>query len=199
MRLLVTLSSLSVLAAAPVSARCFDFSQKVVHPLRAVPAEKGREVREGGKTPAGRAWVGYRSQFPQPVSRVLQLLLDHNLTKGEADEAVATLQPSEHYLALQNVKFRTTPVPLIKLTWTEEWAYALKSGTVESPEEIVINYEKTDGTHFIQYMCGSIVVRRTDDGASDVYWFEEAQVTQRSAKDMQATLESIFNLIRAKG
>ena len=192
--------TVAVVLPTTAVARCFDFSQKVVNPLRTVPPlEKGRELREGGKSAAGRAWVGFRSQLPQPISRVLQLLLDHRYTKGEADEAIATPRKSEHYLALQDVKFRTTPIPLVYLRWTEEWAYALSRGTPEAPEEIVITYEKTEGTNFIEHMCGSIVVRRTDEGATDVYWFEEAKVTQRSADDMQATLESIFKVMRAAG
>lgn len=190
--------AVALLVPLSASARCFDYSQKVVTPLREVPPmEHGAELRQVGKSTAGRIWVAIRSQLTQPISRVLELLKDHRLTKGEADEAIASPIKNDKYLALHDVKFRTRPLPLIDITWKEEWAYALSRGEPEAPEEIVITYEKTTGTNFIEHMCGSIVVRRTGESTTDLFWFEEAKVAQRSAEDTRNTIEGIIKVVRA--
>lgn len=193
--LLILSSSLPALAVG----RCYDFSQKVVTPRRALPPDAlGRELQRAGTSSSGFIWAEVRGEVKKPIRKVLELLIDHENTRADSDEAIATPVKSEAYLALQEVKFRTSPIPLLTLRWTEEWAFALSRGTPAEPEEIVVSYEKTEGTSFIEHMCGSIVVRRTGETTTEVFWFEEAKIPHRSAEDTRDTIASILKVLRDK-
>lgn len=46
------------------------------------------------------------------------------------------------------------------------WRHGASLGTIEAPEEVLVNYKKTQGTSFIHLLAGSIVAYEVDDGVT---------------------------------
>ncbi len=54
------------------------------------------------------------------------------------------------------VSHRVDPFPFISVNWILEWAHALASGTLQRPREVVIQFKKISGTHYIDWWKGWI-------------------------------------------
>jgi hypothetical protein len=192
---------LFLLLAARADAACFDFSKKIVAPLKApiaAPAEGDAEA--SGKTDEQVTWAQVRGPVKAPIEKVYDLLLDHDTTRSsKVDEMDVVISARPGYLSFHTVKFLIKPFPLIKIRWTEHWGYALEAGTPEKPEQIVISYEKIEGTGYIEHLCGSVVLRKLGPASTDVYLYEEAKATQRSTEDTLKGMRGTLQTLRRKG
>ena len=178
-------------------ANCFDFKAKIIKPLHGESALKANDdVKDFGKADKNLTWALTRGEVKKPIQSVLSLLLNHNTTKSPRfhDLDVVTLQDS-NYLSRHYVKFKIKPFLFITVEWEEEWGYALADGTPSEPKEIVISYEKVEGTSHIEHLCGSMVLRKLTASSTDVFMYEEAKATQRTATDtmngVYGTLETL--------
>lgn len=185
---------------------CFDFNKKVTKPLRA-PIEFGgvgadgaapADVSETGKREDGGNWAAVRGVVSgKSIDQVLALVLDHNnLKSSEVDE----MQVVEHtggstpmYLARHDVKYLIKPFPFIKIRWTEQWAYALTGGLEKDPSEVVISYQKSEGTSYIEHLCGTLILRKNGPHSTDLYQYEEAKAARRSVDE---TLNGLVGTLR---
>jgi hypothetical protein len=199
-RWVLAATSLAVawLAAGPAQARCFDFTTKVVSPLRPPPAApvKG-EVVEAGERASDIIWTKVRGPIAKAPPRVLALLLNHETMRDpEVDEMKVKKLASPLYLARHSVSYEVRPLPLVKVRWTEEWGYAVAEGPDDAPTAWVISYEKTEGTSHIEHFCGSIVLRRLPDGNTDMYQYEESKISRRDEKDQTSALRGLLTKLR---
>ena len=178
---------------------CFDFNSKIVIPLHAVipRAEKGDSSKHG-KLVTGAGWGAIRGEVKKPLFEVLTKLYDHNLMKSQRvkDMDVVELESPKH-LARHQVTYKIYPFPFITIEWTEDWAYTLSQGTAVSPTEVVIAYEKTNGTSYIEHLCGNMVMRKSGEKATDVFLYEEAIAIQRDENDTVSGLMGTLAGLRA--
>ena len=180
---------------SPVFANCFDFNTKVIKPLREpLPLIDRHDNTALGKLKDDVTWGALRGVVKKPIGDLYKLLLDHNNTRSpRVDEMEVQYEQDPKYLAKHQVHFLIKPFPLIKIRWTEEWGFALANGTLKDPKEIVISYQKTEGTSHIEHLCGNIVLRKLTPSTTDVFEYEEAKATQRSPQD---TLEGLKGTMR---
>lgn len=165
---------------------CFDFNTKVTKPMKdPLPLKQNEDNSAFGKYDHnGVTWASLRGMVNKPMKQVLAMLLDHNTTKSSRVDDMEVIElKSPNYFARHDVKFLIKPFPLIKVRWTEQWAYALLSGTLDDPQEVLISYQKTEGTNHIEHLCGSVVLRRHGPNTTDVFEYEEAKATQRTPED----------------
>lgn len=165
---------------------CFDFNTKVAKPMKEPLALKPDADHSafGKYDQNGVTWASLRGTVNKPVKQLLNLLLDHNTTKSpRVDEMNVVDLTSPHYLARHDVKFLIKPFPLIKVRWTEQWAYTLLSGSPDDPQEVLISYQKSEGTSHIEHLCGSVLLRKLGPNNTDVFQYEEAKATQRTPED----------------
>lgn len=183
--LLVLLSILCLPAFGEESPRCFDFNTKVTKPLgKMLPLKPGQDTSDLGDLKDGVNWASLRGTVKKPIKKVLDLLLDHKTTASpRVDEMEVAKVESPNYLARHDVKFLIKPFLFVKVRWTEQWAYTLVDGTPADPKEVLVSYQKVEGTSHIEHLCGSVVLRKLGPNETDVYQYEEAKATQRSAKD----------------
>lgn len=179
-------------------AACFDFSKKIEKPLAdPIPLLESGDNSAKGKRDGGVVWAKARGRISLPISVLYGKLLDHNTTKSSrVDEMEVEKLNRPEFLALHKVKFLIKPFLFVKVRWTEEWGYSLLNGSPAAPEEIVIAYEKIDGTSYIEHLCGNIVLRKLPNGSTDVYMYEEAKATQRSADDTRNGLVGTLQTLR---
>jgi hypothetical protein len=188
------------MAAGQSHAKCFDFSTKVTKPIYGpIAFVANQDANEKGKTSSGSTWAGVRGVVHSPIEKVLSLLLDHENTKSSrVREFEVEKQADPNYLEKHVVKFTIKPFPLITVEWKEQWGFALADGTVDKPSEIVVSYEKTEGTSHIEHLCGSFVLRKLGETSTDLYYYEEAKATNRSVDDTLNGLIGTFKTLRSK-
>src|SRR5262249_10289222 len=130
---------------------CFDFSQKVVEPLRPpIPLVEGRDSSQFGTYPNGIDWAATRAELDMPIGTVYDKLRDHENEKDMKKTTLTTrVLERPGYLQFDLVDIVVTLRALfvkMKISWTEAWGYALAEGTESAPKKIVISYQKVAGT-----------------------------------------------------
>lgn len=154
----------------------------------------GEDKSASGEAGDGVNWAAVRAQAGKPIATLYQLLLDHGNTRSpRVDEMALEKLENPAYLNLELVRFLIKPFLFVKIRWTEEWGFALAEGTVQDPREIVVSYEKTDGTSHIEHLCGNMVLRKLTDKSTDVFLYEEAKATGRKVKD---TLDGLLGTLK---
>ena len=186
------------LASTPGQNPCFDFNSKIVSALHEpIPEVAGRVASKSGKLSSGVVWGAARSEVKRPLLDILKGFYDHNLTKSSrVDEMNVVELTNPNHLARHEVKFKIKPFPFILVQWTEQWAYTLAQGSAADPAVVVISYEKTEGTSYIQHLCGNVVLRKSGDKVTDVYLYEETKATQRDEKDTVASLVATLSKLK---
>jgi hypothetical protein len=179
---------------------CFNFNaEKISKPLQEL--EIGNELKMHGTAAEDKksTWAKVRGTVPKPLKAVLALLLDHNTTKSpKVDEMKVFKVESPHYLELHKVHYEINPFPLIWVKWDEQWAYALIKGSAAEPEEVLISYQKSEGTSHIEHLCGNIELKKLNESTTDVYQYEEAKATNRTSEDTMNGLIGTLETLRKK-
>jgi hypothetical protein len=188
-------------AAAPPRP-CFDFTQKIVEPLRPpIPRIEGRDNSTFGTYPSGIDWASARAVVKMPISAVYAKLLDHRNVKDMKKTTLSTTELERPgYLAFHHVDIVVLVRALfvkMKVPWTEEWAYALAEGTPDAPHKIVVSYQKIRGTTHIKHECGSYVLQALDDATTDLSLYEEVKADGRNAEDTRNMHAGILRGLRS--
>lgn len=187
--------------AAPQKA-CFDFSRPVVKPLRSLPslrlgASPEQKISQAAGERAGDLkWAAVRGEVPRPLSEIVEELKSHEITKsGRVSEMNVVDFSDPHFLARQKVVFTVKPFLFIEVNWTEDWAFTPIKTERGEPTQILVAYEKTEGTSHIKHLCGTYELQKIAPDRTLVTLYEEAIATQRSKEDtlngIRATLEKL--------
>lgn len=184
-------------AWAASEAVCFDFSHKVVAPIREVAANpKGGDAEEIGTLTDNTRWAALRGMVDHPIEKVFKQLVDYEVMRDPRNTSVEiTKVPSGPYLARHRVNVLVKML-FMKVTWAEDWAFALAEGTPEKPDKIVISYQKTEGTSHIARFCDSLVLRRAANG-TEVSHYQEGRITGRSSQAMLEFMKLVMTRLRA--
>jgi hypothetical protein len=181
---------------------CFDFSHKVVEPLRpGIPLVPGHDNHVFGTVPGGVGWASGRVVLEVPVAAAYASLLDHRNVKDMTKTTITTtVVERPEYMAFHLVKIVVTVRALflkMEIPWTEAWGYSLVEGTAEAPRRIVASYQKVAGTDHIKHQCGSYVLQAREDGTTDFSLYEEVKADRRSARDTRDMHRGIVKNLRA--
>jgi hypothetical protein len=195
------LLALAVPARADPGGTCFDFSQRIVEPLRPpLPPVEGRDNVDFGTYPNGVDWAARRTVLPMPIAVLYAKLLDHDNVKDMKKTTLTTkVLERPGYLQFHLVDVVVTIRALflkVKVAWTEAWGYTLVEGTEADPRKIVISYQKVAGTSHIRRQCGSYVLQARDEAATDLSMYEEVKGDHRSAKDTRDMHAGILENLR---
>lgn len=72
-----------------------------------------------------------------------------------------------------------TVFDLVTIRFDLTWVHELQEGSVASPELVVVRWDKTDGSGFIDLLSGSVVLRGVDDGLCEIELIEHLRAPQR--------------------
>jgi hypothetical protein len=199
--LLITLFFSSPSMAENDQGLCFDLNRantKLLKPAPATYPEIGMETESFGSDPkTGYDWAMASGRVKKPVSEILKRLLDPMLTRdADITQVSVTSSPVPGTLQKNHVQIRVKPVFFLTLEWEEDWLYTLKKGSREKPIEVLISYQKTNGTSHIQHFCGNILIQKITPEWSGVYLTEEIKADRRSAEDVYRGLMGTLRTIR---
>jgi hypothetical protein len=180
---------------------CFDFSHKIVEPLRPpIPLVEGRDNSRFGTYPNGVDWASTRTVLDMPIGSAYAKMRDHENQKDMKKTKLSTRvleQPGYLQFDLVDVVVSVRALFIkMKVAWTEAWGYALADGTDSDPRKIVISYQKVAGTSHIQRQCGSYVLEARGE-TTDISMYEEVKADRRSAEDTRDMHAGILENLRA--
>ena len=163
---------------------CFDFSQPIKSPLMApIPMKLKADARASGTTPSKSVWGAARGIVNKPIQLVYTELLDHYTVKDRNRVKLRVYEQPMAGFQNHDVVMVSLDTPVSKVEWEEEWGYVLKDGTAEAPKDIVISYQKSNGTAFMPHMCGSIEIKSIDANSTDVFLYEEINALGKRSGD----------------
>lgn len=185
---------------------CFDFGTPVTLPLRKpleLPAQD--DVTASGELKGEILWGAARGIVHKPIATILKGLLDPKIIKGPDNDGVKVTELTRPgYLKFLTIENSVRPVFFLSLSWKEDWAYTLLSGSASEPKSFLISYQKTEGTSHIERFCGSILVQNVsgstagDTNSTDVFLVEELKASRRTTEDIVnghlGTLKSLRSL-----
>jgi len=195
--------ALSAGAPSEPGSACFDFSHRIVEPLRPrIALLEGRDNSAFGTYPNGVDWAATRTVLPMPIRSVYAKVLDHENEKDMRKTTLSTkVLERPGYLQFDLVEVVVTLRVLlvkVKVAWTEAWGYTLVEGTESDPRKIVVSYQKVAGTGHIEKQCGSYVIEARGK-ATDLSMYEEIKAAHRSARDTRDMHAGILENFRKSG
>jgi hypothetical protein len=146
---------------------------------------EGKDNTQFGNLPGDIDWGAARGIVNASVTMTYQKLLDHTVWKDPKhnDLEVEKLE-RPGYVDFHRVSDTINPIPFIKISWKEDWAYALIRGTKDNVQEMLISYQKQSGTSHLSHLCGSVLLQPHGTHATDVFLYEEAKAGHRDAQDI---------------
>lgn len=186
----------ALLSLPAFAAPCFELSKPVTGPLReSLPLSKSGDAADQGKDQ--HAWARLRGVVKRPIGALTKWLEDpSHFPDPSIDELTVKRLDAGALWARFEVHQLVKPFPLVRVEWTDEWAFTLTRGTREQPERVVIAYQKREGTAHIEHYCGTIVLERLDDGTTDVALAEESTITGKDKTDVAKGLAWFLGLLR---
>lgn len=196
------LASLSFFASS-ASAACFDFEDR--KDLRLPPPkylyinDATGDAQNSGRKNDETFWASVQGDVEQPISELLGDLIIHRSTKSDriSELEIQKLESDRKYLH-QKAKYTVRPFPFVSVEWTEDWLFADLKGSLRTPRQVLVSYEKTDGTHHIGHLCGNIELRQKSPRLTTVYIYEEVQATQRTQRDTLNGVLSIMSRLKSR-
>ena len=80
---------------------------------------------------------------------------------------------------------------IFNVDWWMAFFHTLKRGTIQYPEKVLINYQKTDGTSHIQYWVGTIVLEKVTDEITSYAIHTNVNADQRGPEDQGRTVSQV--------
>lgn len=154
---------------------CFSMSRGPVKSALGPAISMGKtepviESSQGGE----KKWVAARKLVPTGIEIILEWLKDHKNWKDMSRVSLSVKTDNiAGYFQHDMVSVDLHVFAFISVSWVEEWGYQLLSGTLSKPKDILVSYQKTEGTSHLPHLCGSVRLRRHNSG-TDVYFYEEA-------------------------
>ena len=86
---------------------------------------------------------------------------------------------------------------ILNVNYELTWVHELQDGELATPEHVVIQWNKTDGTSFIDLLAGSVVIRRVDSGLCEVELIEHLRAAARDEETLEQYLNDLYGDVLA--
>ncbi len=164
---------------------CFDFSKKIVSPLKApIPLKETEDHTDHGTFETEIDWGAARGIVKKPIQVIYKKLLDHSTMKDMTKTTLDTKSlKNDLFDDFHRVDVSVRVFGPITISWTEEWGYARTGGSKQAPTQYLISYHKIEGTNYIEHLCGSFLLKTHGPSSTDVFLYEQLKASRRNAQD----------------
>lgn len=178
---------------------CFNFDRQIKEALHSPLKEVPNQVttRSGVLKPGSIPWAAARGTVEVPFSQVYGWLLDHRNWKDMSKtELEVSKTVKAGYLEFHTVDVSVQVFAFVHAEWQEQWAYTLLKGTVEDPREILVSYQKSGGTRHLENLCGSITLRKKEQGKTDIQFYEQTKAVRMDEQDILKMHRDNFRILQ---
>lgn len=199
MRRYLVVSILFLCSHAQAETPCFDLIQNSVKLLRPAPTsfKPKSDSTDFGTDAKENDWGQISGTVEKPILDLYRKLQDpKTIRNGDNTRVDVTVIQAKDFLKKIVEKIVVKPVFFITIEWTEEWAFGLKKGSADKPQEIVISYQKSEGTSHIKHLCGNILLQSLTPTSTGVYIYEEVQADRRTAEDVLKGITGTLRTLR---
>lgn len=81
---------------------------------------------------------------------------------------------------------------ILSVDYELTWVHELQEGEIDTPEQVVVRWDKTDGTPFIDLLGGSIVLHRIDGGLTEIELIEHMRAAARDEETLEVYLADLY-------
>ncbi len=164
-----------------------------------VPAEDGDPFPESLSMVAGedeendrfyahaRAWVQADSAKVWEALRDLDVIAD----RREVDEYTLVEDNALPEFDFSYVVHNEVD-DIIAVQYDLTWVHELQEGSIDTPQSVVVQWSKTDGTTFIDLLAGSVEIERIDSGLCEVRFIEHLRAAARDETTLEAYLQDLY-------
>jgi hypothetical protein len=199
MRRYLLVSILFLSQSALARANCFDLSHASVVLLKSPPKSFSlkSDPADSGTDDKNNDWGQISGVVNKSISDLYQKLLDpRTIRNGDNTHVDVATVDTKDFLKKIIEKIVIKPVFFVTVEWSEEWGFGLKKGTADKPEEIVVSYQKSEGTSHIKHLCGNILLQSLGPKSTGVFIYEEVQADRRSSDDVLNGITGTLRTLR---
>ncbi len=173
---------------------CFRFPKPIRKPLSELPLPAGqKEASKSGTIPDAGVFAEIHAIVDRPIAEVKKAIDDPYFTRNPDNTSVEIkVDKNPYYLNYQHVTVKVKVFAFISISWDEDWATELLSGTPGVPSAVLYSYEKITGTTHLRRKCGSIRVMELSPKTTDIYWYENVDASRWSEEN---AFEHLVNTI----
>lgn len=81
---------------------------------------------------------------------------------------------------------------ILTVNYELTWVHEVQAGTPTAPERVVVRWDKTDGTPFIDLLSGSIELVALEEGTTELLLVEHLRAAARDEATIEAYLTDLF-------
>jgi hypothetical protein len=118
---------------------------------------------------------------------------DHLVARCATTRHSATVGEEPQYEYGWKVHYEVDDI--ITVAWDELWRFGTITGTPEAPSLAIIRYQKVFGSDFISLIEGSIELRATDDGNTELQFIEHLSAVRGSVDQMKASMTQRYRTL----
>lgn len=114
----------------------------------------------------------------------------HMIWEQIDDATFETLTPPEGFSHAYSIVY--IKKAFITVDWTMIWTHALVRGTPEAPEQVVVNYRRIEGTSYLPYWEGTILLEALDTGVTSVTIRNQINASRTDEDDAAGTITNLL-------
>lgn len=188
--------SLLLLACGSPTPVDFGFALSPLQDCSAPPIAGQLSVVSGEDQAADRFWAHARGRVDAAPLDVWTALQDLEVIADRREVDVYGLRlADEAFDRAFHVDNEVNDIVTVRYELT--WVHEIQAGTEAAPERVVIRWDKTDGTPFIDLLSGSIELDALDDGTTELRMVQHLRAAARDEATIEAYLADLFDDVSA--
>ena len=109
---------------------------------------------------------------------------------GVSESTFTTVAPLPGATHRYQVQYIVRDIVTVK--WKMDWHHSLQQGTLLAPQQVTVNYRKVEGTTYIPYWEGTVVLKDLAPGVVAFAMRNQVNAAQTSADDAASSVRDIF-------
>lgn len=159
------------------------------------PANEKLEITRGNAP--GYAWVHARGRVHAPLSKVYEALLVPAVCADRRAVSEWSSKPSNEPGYPNGFIVHNIVRNVITVEFDNTWRQAIGEGTVSAPLEVLVRFQKTNGSSAIEHLLGSVRAVEVGEGITEIEFIEQLKAIQGGGDPAEAYLRDFFASIVA--
>lgn len=144
------------------------------------------------------AWGRGRGFIRAPLARVYEALRDPDVTADRRRVARYAVTPNVEPAYPASYRVRNVVEDIITLEFDITWRLGPFEGSPEEPTAYSGVYQKTWGSSYIDMIRGSMLVKRVDQGVTEIQMVRHVQAAQQNEAELEQYMLDAFDSVVAR-